>query len=218
MNQIQQAECFIFYFDVIGIADLYIKDPKIIDSLVDWQREVRDEFYFGHGDTTCKTLFDNVWARITTTRPESDIYSVLDFAGKTMSLAKKHGFKNFFGSITYGSHSYALVDRTLVSLNDSTDILKQHIDSLSPPHIRAALTEKWSAALFKNGMHPMTNSIWVSEEALFGQNLHDVINYSGMPCEYKVNQNLIVDLLDQNFSIGKVWPFKESRFQFISVK
>jgi hypothetical protein len=181
MNQQQQTDCFIFYFDVIGVVDEYLKNPSVIQRIEAWQQAVRDEFHFGAADTTCKTLFDNVWARITSQHPESEMYSVLDFAGKTMRLAKQHGFQKYFGAITYGTHSYDIFGRTLVGGGDPTDILQQHIDTLSPAHIRAAFAEKWSGTLAKEKRHPLLNSVWVSEEVLFQSgSLYDVVTYSNV--------------------------------------
>ncbi len=216
MTQQQQTACFIFYFDVIGVVDEYIRDPSVIQRIEAWQQAVRDEFYFGETDTTCKTLFDNIWARITTSHPESDMYVILDFAGKTMRLAKKYGFHKYFGAITYGTHTYDIAGRTLVMGTDPTDIRKQHIDTLSSAHIRAGFAEKWSAALAKDKRHPLLNSIWISEEVLFNLgSLHDVVTYSTVPHDYSVH-NLFVDLSDPAYKIEKAWPFAESKFQFIT--
>src|SRR5690606_25979701 len=110
----EQMDCFIFYFDVIGVVNRYLSNPSVKDDIEAWQSAVRHAFTFGHQQTTCKAMFDNVWARITSQHPESDIYEVLDFAGETMRLAKQFGFENYFGAITYGTHSFDQVDRTLV--------------------------------------------------------------------------------------------------------
>lgn len=213
---INGCNCFIFYFDVIGVVDEYIKNPSVIKQIEGWQESVRNKFWFGNHDTTCKTLFDNVWARITTQHPESDMFAVLDFAGQTMRLAKQFGFNNYFGAITYGTHEYDVLGRTLVAGANPTDILKQHIDTLSSAHIRAGFAEKWSAALAKTNNHPMKNSVWVSEEALFGVgSLYDLIANSNVHHEYSVH-NTSVDLKDPAYSIKKPWPFSESKFQFIT--
>ena len=212
----QQMDCFIFYFDIIGVVDTYLKDPSVIIRLENWQRDVRDKFNIGDSDTTCKTLFDNIWARITSRHPESDMYTVLDFAGTAMRLAKQHGFDNYFGAITYGLHEYDIFDRTLVAGGQPTDIIKQHIDTLGPAHIRAAFAEKWSATLYKKGKHPINNAIWVSEEALFGiKSLWEVSTYSNHHRTYSVPQ-LMIDLNDPTWNTGKPWPFVESKFQFIT--
>lgn len=212
----EQMDCFIFYFDVIGVVDRYLSNPSVKNDIESWQREVRNKFTFAEHDTTCKTLFDNVWARITTRHPESDMYTVLDFAGETMRLAKRHGFDNYFGAITYGEHSYDIHDRTLVAGANPTNIIKQHIDTLGPAHIRAGFSEKWSAMLHKQNKHPALNSVWVSEEALFGiDNLYDVATYSNVHRKYNV-LDLRVDLNDSKYSLQKKWPFPESKFQFIT--
>ena len=208
-------DCFIFYFDVIGVVDQYLKNSNVLHRIEDWQREVRDRFHFGHSQTTCKTMFDNVWARITSTHPEQDIYTVLDFAGRTMRAARRQGFNSYFGAITYGLHDFDIIDRTLVAGGQPTDILKQHIDTLGEAHIRAAFAEKWSLALYKQNKHPLLNSVWVSEEALFMEDLYGVVTGSNVHHEYTVH-NLKVDLTDPTLNTGKNWPFTESRFQFIT--
>lgn len=210
-------DCFIFYFDVIGVVNRFQQNPSVIQSIEAWQRDVRNSFSFGERDTTCKTMFDNVWARITSRHPEQDIYTVLDFAGITMRLAKKHGFDSYFGAVTYGLHEYDFMDRTLVAGGQPTDIIKQHIDTLGEAHIRAAFAEKWSAELAKKKNHPLLNSVWVSEEALFDMgSLHDVCTYSGVHREYTTN-DVTVDLANPIWATSKPWPFPyQSKFQFIT--
>lgn len=211
-----QINCFIFYFDIIGVVNNYIQNPKVIDQIVNWQRDVRGEFSFLEENSTCKTLNDNVWARITSRHPESDMHTVLDFAGKTMRLAQKHGFEKYFGVLTYGDHTFDLRDRTLSSGGDPTDITSQHIDTLSGPHIRAAFAEKWSSDLANLKKHPCLNSVWVSQEVLFddNQSLHDLITYSNTPAEYQT-VDLMIDLNDPKYATTKKWVFPESKFQFI---
>ena len=207
-------DCFIFYFDVIGVVKNYLKNPKTIDALVSWQSQVRDNFSFGESNTTCKTMFDNVWCRITSQRPEQDIYTLIDFAAKTMQLARQNGFENYFGVITYGQHTYNPLDRTLVSGGDVTDMLKQHIDSLSETHIRAAFAEKWSSDLHKLQINPSLNSVWISKEALFDYCLDD------MKTGFTENMNLqndFFDLNDPSLKTSKNWPFGESEFCSISI-
>lgn len=212
----QTIDCFIFYFDLIGVVDSFISNPHIIDKITDWQRAVRNDFSFMEENTTCKTMTDNIWARITSRHPESDMFLVLDFAGKTMRLAKSYGFEKYFGVITYGEHTFDLRDRTLSSGSDQTDITTQHIDSLSGPHIRAAFLEKWSAGLAKKKMHPCPNSVWVSEEALFGEHsLHEMLTYSNVSREFSTF-DLSIDLKDPALAIDKPWTFAESKFQFIT--
>lgn len=214
--QRQEIDCFIFYFDIIGVVDEYIKNPSVIQRIEKWQQAVLNHFSMSVQDTTCKTMFDNVWARITSHHPEADMYSVLDFAGQTMRLAKQFGFEKYFGAITYGTHSYDIMGRTIYGGANPTDIIKQHIDTLGPAHIRAGFAEKWSIALAKEKKHPLLNSVWVSEEVLFGiQDLHEVVTLSNVPHNYNVNK-LNVDLSDPQYAIGKPWPFKESKFQFIT--
>lgn len=208
----QGISCFIFYFDVIGVVDQYLVNPNVVDRLIEFQREVRGDYIGGEENSTCVTMFDNVWLRHSTSLPEVHFWDVLDLAGKTMRAAQRHGFENYFGAVTYGVHQFDPLDRTLVSQWDPTDITKQHIDSLSDPHIRAAFAEKWSAMLFKAKKHPAPNSVWVSDEvvssaledACFGQS-----NSFDIP-------GIRFDLRDPLLSVGKNWPFSESTFQVIS--
>ena len=58
---ITKIESFVFYFDVIGVVDQFLKAQNPVDRLEKWQSDVRDSFIFMEENTTCKTMFNNAW-------------------------------------------------------------------------------------------------------------------------------------------------------------
>ena len=113
------------------------------------------------------------------------------------------------------SYTVILTPSILVPNTDPTDILIQHIDMTSEPHIRAVMAEKWSSYLAKKEIYPIpVPSVWVSEEIfegpiereLFGVDLQCVIR----PESFNLNT--------YESEIGKKWPFDKSRFRAIALR
>ncbi|HVV15993.1 MAG TPA: hypothetical protein VHH90_02220 [Polyangia bacterium] len=159
-------DVFIFYFDIVDFVDAVARDQEVLDRLLRFQRAVRGTpLGIGEPWTTVVTFADNVWARISSAElaPESKI---LDLAAAAMKSAREHGFASYFGVATKGPYTHWDEDKTLVgSVSEPTHILRQHIDSTSEPHIRAALAEKWSAKLKRKDRLPVPQPcVWIDEE------------------------------------------------------
>jgi hypothetical protein len=209
----------IFYFDLIGVTAQFLDDQVgTLRRLREFHRAVRRlPFPFGGPHTTLKTLADNVWTRINmgTENIVSDM-RVLELAAGTMRAARDHGFPRFFGVITRGEHEFELQDRILVSGGDPTDLLVQHIDMTSEPHIRAALAEKWSAHLAKQDRSPVpVPAVWVGEEVMPDGEFEDQICGLHLPIFLRSER---VDLAAGDGPGGRAWPFTQSRFRAITLR
>ncbi len=207
-------DAYIFYFDLIGVRDQFLADQAgTLERIRAFQAQVRQCSFPFSGESRLKTLSDNVWACVSANEQIPDV-RMLELAACTMSAATKHGFPKFFGVITRGDHPYDLADRTLTTTGDPTEILIQHIDMTSEPHIRAAFAEKWSAHLAKTNSLPAPSAcVWVSEEVFPGE-LEDCLCGLEAP----------VAVLPPSFDLkkmpghgGAVWPFSQSRFRAVAL-
>lgn len=209
----QSIDAYIFYFDLLNVRQQFLHDQQgTLERIRAFQEMARQTpFPFGDG-SALKTFADNVWARVASHENIADV-RLLDLAGDVMRAAHSNGFDKFFGVITYGKHPFDLFDRTLVTGGDPTEILVQHIDMTSEPHMRAAFAEKWSASLAKLSRLPVPPScVWVSEEVFPNGEIED--NLFGV--------ELSVAVVPERFDLkqlpgpgGAKWPFKQSRFRAI---
>jgi hypothetical protein len=212
----ENLEVFIFYFDLVGVTARFISDTDYtLACLRNFHARVRERFPVGGPHSALKTLADNVWARVNTSESVASDVHIMDLATRTMKAAEEYGFDKYFGVITKGLHTFSNEDRILVPNTDPTDILIQHIDMTSEPHIRAVMAEKWSSYLAKKEIYPIpVPSVWVSEEIfegpiereLFGVDLQCVIR----PESFNLNT--------YESEIGKKWPFDKSRFRAIALR
>jgi len=199
------VEVYVFYFDVVGFVDRFLSEGQgALTHLRAFQRAARGAFEFSRPHSYVVTLYDNVWSRINVSQPGTPSL-VLDFAGNVMSAAIQHGFPIFFGAITRGLHDYDPDDRMLVAKENWEDLTEQHLDITSEPHVRAALTEKWS----RRGIGPQ-NSVWVSSEVVTGGSLAALSSYPGSAFE-PIGGWFELSALDN----GRAWPFPEARFHAI---
>lgn len=156
-----------------------------------------------------------MWARVAADERIPDV-RVLDIAGDVMRAARNHGFEQFFGVITYGAHSFDGADRTLVSGGDPTQLLIQHIDMTSEPHIRAAFAESGPRTPCEDEALPAPPScVWASEEVFPHADIEDHL------CGISVS----VKVLPARFDLAKLpgpdgaqWPFSQALFRAIVPK
>jgi hypothetical protein len=200
-----EIEACIFYFDVIGVTKAYLDDPSVLQRLQKFQREVRQTpFPVGIEYSTLITFYDNVWARVNAAEPAVD-HLMLSLATDTMKIAEKHGFKNYLGACTKGKHTFDIIDKTLIG--SPADIRIQHLDTLSEPHMRAVMVEKWSKHWHK-AKRDLCNRpcTWFGEEVINQETLNA---YStGQSLSYVVLGNT-VDFSQRPLDKA-AWPFSSS--------
>ena len=207
MSAVQKVEVYVFYFDVHGFIDQYLRNAgSTLDHLRAFQRQARAEFCFSRPQTFVATLYDNVWARINVAQPGMPSL-LLDFAGKVMRAATDQGFPNFFGCITKGWHDYDPDDRMLVAKESFEDLTAQHLDITSEPHIRAVFAEKWAKLVTPNG-----SAVWVSSEVVDGESLSAL---ASLPESAFQLAGKWFDIGEGNPSGQPQWPFAQSRFHVI---
>jgi hypothetical protein len=209
----QELEVFIFYFDLIGIVEMYLHDPTVLGRVESFHRAVRSHpLGLGGPWSYIVTLYDNVWARINAGEMIADT-KTLQLASVAMKEAQRHGFDNYFGVCTRGTHAFSLSDKTLVSGAELVDLMSQHIDSASEPQLRAGAAEKSSARLSKAPSSPVPHScVWISEE---------VADFETLESYIMAGDDFV--LLGPTFDLAKLpaarWPFGDkSRFTPIGPK
>lgn len=212
----QTLTACIFYFDVIGVRDAYLSDTSVLTRLHAFQRSVRrTPLPLDRPWSTLITLYDNVWARINTAEDTPIEYMALTLATNTMRSAQGSGFHDYFGACTKGLHTFDIIDKALVGGPDPCDIRIQHIDTLSEPHMRAALLERWSTRLQRAGRAPVeTPCVWIGEEVADYQTLMDYAEGQGL------YYSVLSSTIDFNeFPVdGQAWPFPQhSKFIAIGI-
>jgi hypothetical protein len=211
---LQTEEVIILLFDVIGLSDSYFEDRAgTLDRLWQWQNIARDRFPFSQPNAAVKTLADTVWARIPLyDGPAAEL--AVAYAILVMRAARDAGFANYFGVLTRGLHSHDVFQRTLVTGGDGTDIRQQHIDMISEPHMRAAIAEKWSAYLDREGQLPVPSpSVWVGADVIEPR---DLTVYLSIRQQGVVPKGRPFDL-KQYPRNGRPWSFAQSVFQAIGL-
>ena len=83
------VEIYVFYFDLIGVADAFYKDPAAtLSKLLHFQKESRLRFEFGNPHSYVVTLADNVCCRVNADEAGTPS-QLLIYAGSVMSAAKE---------------------------------------------------------------------------------------------------------------------------------
>jgi hypothetical protein len=213
VSTLERIECFVFHFDLVGVARAYVADPPgVLDRIRCFQRASRRYFTFSGPGSYVVTAADNIWCRVNVHQPGTPSL-VFNFAGSVMREAVRAGFKSFFGAITRGIHESDPRDRTRVYSGESSELNEQHVDMLSEPHMRAAEAEKCSKRLNRDGRLPIEDScVWVSEEVIGPSPIEGHAEYPDAAFEPSGGW---FDLKELTSGTDAPWPFERSRFRAI---
>lgn len=204
-EEIRRIDVYVFFFDVVEFVNEYVSTrEEALIRLRRFQYNARRAFEFDRRHSYVVTAYDNVWSRVNATEATGNGLPslLLKFAGRVMCAAGAEGFDKYFGCITRGIHDYCPDDRMLVGGESLEDLREQHLDVMSEPHVRAALSGKLRR-------HPELpeNCVWVSSEAVVPSKLEEqavFLNNAFEPYGGEFN------LGGRPLRDGRPWPFSNN--------